>query len=275
MTKHTFIQEARIHINEAKSTRDTGVIEAVVTTYGKRDAENGKSADGRKFWNEEGAFSEWMAEFMEAGKPLPMYVNHQSSNLPIGEWTEFRNEGEAMVGVGKVYTNTTMGRDTYEIMKNSPLMLNSVSVSMYANEALFVDDDGEEVNMEGDIDYENVYFRISKGGLSEVSIVQQPNNPSAEIMRLECIHPDGGIHLPNLEQILRESGVSRAQATIASAVFKKVWEQRESVLGKIKDKTGNQGELDKQVAEAEALKALELYQINRALDLRLQRNKHV
>ena len=273
MTKqYQLITEARIVINEAKSTKDMGAIEAVVTTYGKRDQENGGSADGRKFWNEKSAFEEWMNEFMEAGKPLPMYVNHQAQNLPIGEWTEFRNEGDSMIALGKVYTNTSMGRDTYEIMKSSPMMLNSTSVSMYADEAVFVNGDGDEVDADSDIDLESVYFRIAKGGLSEVSIVQQPNNPAAEVLNLEMFYPDGVINVTNLEQALRDSGVSRAHATIASAVFKKVLIQRDSGIKKSEDKAGDQRDSEKQVAST--VEQLTVYQTLRALEA-LKRNKHV
>ena len=273
MTKHyQLITEARIYVNEAKSTKDVGAIEAIVTTYGKRDQENGGSADGRKFWNTEDSFGEWMEQFMEEGKPLPMYVNHQSQNLPIGEWTQFRNEGDMMVATGRVYTNTSMGRDTYEIMKTSPMMLNSTSVSMYADEAIFVNGDGDEVDASGDLDYGSVYFRIAKGGLSEVSIVQQPNNPAAEVMSLEMFYPDGHLHLKNLEQLLRDEGVSRAHATIASAVFKKVIEQRDAAKPNIENKAGDQSESEKQVAST--VEQLTVYQTIRALEA-LKRNKHV
>ena len=273
MTKsYQLFTEARIQINEAKSSKDMGAIEAIVTTYGKRDQENGGSADGRKFWNTEDSFTEWMEQFMEAGKPLPMYVNHQAQNLPIGEWTEFRNEGDAMIASGRVYTNTTMGRDAYEIMKSSPMMLNSTSVSMYADEAMFVNGDGDEVDASGDLDYGAVYFRIAKGGLSEVSIVQQPNNPAAEIMNLEMFFPDGNLHLKNLERLLRDEGVSRAHATIASAVFKKVIEQRDAAKPNVENKAGDQGDLDKQVAST--VEQLTVYQTLYALEA-LKRNKHV
>jgi hypothetical protein len=273
MTKsYQLLTEARISINEAKSTKDAGAIEAIVTTYGKRDQENGGSADGRKFWNTEDSFSDWMTEFMEAGKPLPMYVNHQALNLPIGEWTEFRNEGDAMIATGKVYTNTTMGRDTYEIMKSSPMMLNSTSVSMYADEAIFVNGDGDEVDANSDVDLASVYFRIAKGGLSEVSIVQQPNNVAAEVLNLEMFFPDGHIHLKNLEQALRDSGVSRAQATIAGAVFKKVLEQRDSAQRKREDKASDQSESEKQVAST--VEQLTVYQTLYALEA-LKRKIHV
>ena len=273
MTKtFTLIQESRITINEAKSTKDIGAIEAVVTTYGKRDAENGGSADGRKFWNTEDSFSEWMNEFMEAGKPLPMYVNHQSNQLPVGEWTEFHNENNYMMASGKVYMNTQMGRDMYEIMKSSPMMLNSTSVSMYADEALFVNGEGDEVDADSDMDFGEVYFRIAKGGLAEVSIVQQPNNPSAEVMSLEMFYPDGEINVKNLEAHLRDSGVTRAQATLASAVFKKVVEQRDSAKRKGGDKASNQRDSEKQVAST--VEQLTVYQTLRALNA-LNRKTHV
>ena len=274
MTKQfTLIQESAIFINEAKSSKDIGAIEAIVTTYGKRDQENGGSTDGRKFWNTEDSFAEWMHDFMENSAPLPMYINHQAQQLPIGEWTEFRNENDYMMASGKVYTNTTMGRDAYEIMKTSPMMLNSTSISMYADEAIFVNGDGEEVDANGDINYGEVYFRVAKGGLAEVSIVQQPNNPAAEILKLEMFYPDGGIHVKNLEELLRDSGVSRAQATLASAVFKKVVEQRDSAKPKVGDKASDQRDSEKQVARS-TVEQLTVYQTIRALNA-LTRKKHV
>lgn len=260
--KHvTLVCEAKLQIQEvANGEQNTsGKIEARVTTWGAREG-----ADGRKFNYQPEGFSAWADEFAEAGNPLPMFLNHNDMGMPIGEWSEFTFDEDGMSAKGRLYLNTVSGSDVYTILKESPAMFGGVSVGAYAEEACMVDAEGNEI----DSDPES-YFQITKGGLREVSVVMYPNNPNAEINKLECFDSEGQLNPRNLERLLREANISKKDATTASSIFKKVLEQREAT--KSIEKTPNPSDSDAVENQAdELLKALELRELSKALDKRIK-----
>ena len=139
MKNLTLICEARVHlIREAnESINPSGKIEARVTTWGAREG-----ADGRKFNYQPEGFADWAKEFAESDKPLPMYINHNDAGMPIGEWTEFMFDDEGMTANGRLYLNTSGGKDPYTVLKESPNMFGGVSVGAYADEACYVNAEG-------------------------------------------------------------------------------------------------------------------------------------
>ena len=223
MTKTVLMQcEARLVLNEAKS--EMGKIEAVVTTWGAREG-----ADGRRFNYQPEAFMDWAGSFSKEGRPLPMFVNHAADSIPVGEWTSFEFDDAGMTAEGRIYTNTSAGSDLYNVMKESPSMFGGVSVGAYAEAYKMVNADGEPDQGE------EAYFQITKGGLREVSVVMYPNNPAAEVQRLEYFMADGSVDLRVLEDSLRDAGVSKQNAVTAASVFKKVLEQRDAVKAPIEN----------------------------------------
>ena len=266
--------EAKLQIQEsaAESQNPSGKIEARVTTWGAREG-----ADGRKFNYQPEGFAAWAAEFAESQKPLPMFLNHNDMGMPIGEWNEFIFDDEGMSAKGRLYLNTVGGSDAYTILKESPDMFGGVSVGAYAEEACYVDINGNafENGPDGtiwsnpDFTYDNSYFQITKGGLREVSVVMYPNNPNAEINKLEAFDAEGHLNPRQVEKLLREAGVSKKDATTASSIFKKIIESRDASL--IIEKTPNQSESDAVDKEAQQLlAALELREIEKALNKRIK-----
>lgn len=245
--------EARLSLPENVAGRKSGQIEARITTWGPREG-----CDGRKFNYQPEAFMQWAESFGQTGRPLPMYVNHASDAIPVGEWTEFAFDDEGMTAVGRIYTETTAGGDLYKIMKESPSMFGGVSVGAYADEYAFVDDEGNESDADG-------YFQIRKGGLREVSVVMHPNNPMAEVQKLEFFRPDGSADLKNLEKALREAGLTRKDAVAAASIFKRVLEQRDVAQDSIED-APIQGEPDAEATKL--LAALEAREILKVLSAR-------
>jgi HK97 family phage prohead protease len=234
----------------------TGKIEATVTTWGAREG-----ADGRRFNYQPEGFMDWANEFAKAGKPLPMFLNHQSDNMPIGEWTSFEFTPECMTAQGRIYTNTTAGKDVYTVMQESPSMFGGVSVGAYADEYQMVNADGEPDQGE------EAYFQITKGGLREVSVVMYPNNPQANVNKLECFTPDGHIDLRQLEQHLRDSGVSKQNAVTAAYVFKEILERRDSAKEPLETAPTRR---DSDAEVTEILAALEQRELLKILDTRLK-----
>jgi HK97 family phage prohead protease len=262
MKNLTLICEAQVQLaagaNEAQNP--TGMMEARVTTWGKREG-----VDGRKFNYQPEGFMDWANEFNSGDKPLPMFLNHNDLGMPMGEWNSFEFDETGMTAKGRLYTNTVGGNDLYQILKESPKMFGGVSVGAYADEAQMVDADG---NPCAD-DCEDQYFQITKGGLREVSVVMYPNNPNAEINKLEMFSAEGALNIRSVEKTLREAGLTRKDATTASLVFKKALEQREAVQLPI-ESLPTQGEPDAVVNEADALlAAFEARELAKALEKRI------
>jgi HK97 family phage prohead protease len=254
MTKNvTLICEARL-VQEAQGK--SGSIEATITTWGAREG-----ADGRRFNYQPEGFMDWAEAFAADGKPMPMFVNHASDAIPIGEWNSVEFTDAGMVAQGRIYTNTTAGKDIYTVMKESPSMFGGVSVSAYADEYQMVNADGEPDQGE------EAYFQITKGGLREVSIVMYPNNPQAEVSALEYFRADGSADLKILEKSLRDAGLSKSDAVTAASTFKKVLEQRDAVIAPI-EIAPIQSESDAEVTNL--LAALEQRELLKILDLRLK-----
>lgn len=256
--------EAKVQLGQQadESQSPSGTIEARVTTWGAREG-----VDGRRFNYQPEGFAQWADEFAKGGKPLPMFLNHNDMGMPVGQWDEFTFDDEGMTAKGKLFMETSGGSDIYNILKESPRLFGGVSVGAYADEAVLVDADGNPVEDDDD----EAYFQITKGGLREVSVVMYPNNPAAEISKLEsCFDAEGHLDVRVLEQSLRESGVSKQNAVTAASVFKKVLEQRDSAT-KLIDKAPTQSDSDAEVTEADALlKALEERELLKALEKRLK-----
>lgn len=252
----TFLCEARL-VKESKG--QTGKIEATVTTWGAREG-----ADGRRFNYQPEGFMDWAESFAKAGKPLPMFMNHQSDNIPVGEWTSFEMTDTGMNAEGRIFTNTTAGKDLYTVMTESPDMFGGVSVGAYAEDYQMVNADGEpDQSEEG-------YFQITKGGLREVSVVMYPNNPEANVNNLEYFRPDGTADLKIMEQALRDVGLSKSDAVAAASTFKKVLEQRDAVVKPNETATPRSDSDVDATATAEILAALEQRELLKSLDKRLK-----
>jgi HK97 family phage prohead protease len=264
MTKNLMmVCEAKL-VTEAPDAnkQPTGKIEARVTTWGAREG-----ADGRKFNYQPEGFMDWAKSFSTEGKPLPMFLNHAADSMPVGEWHSFEFDDDGMTASGRLYMNTSAGCDLYQIMTESPTMFGGVSVAAYADEYRMVKEDGMPM-MSGD-DTDEGYFQITKGGLREVSVVMYPNNPNAEVQKLEYFREDGSANLKNLEKALREAGISKKDAVTSASVFKKVLELREVIQTPI-ETAPQQSESDVDVTEADILKALEMRELSKSLDKRLK-----
>jgi len=262
MKNLTLICEAQVQLSQSASEAQnpTGLMEARVTTWGAREG-----ADGRKFNYQPEGFADWAKEFNSGDKPLPMFLNHNDLGMPMGEWNAFEFDDTGMTAKGRLYTNTVGGNDLYQILKESPKMFGGVSVGAYADEAQMVDADG----MPCDDDCEEAYFQITKGGLREVSVVMYPNNPNAEINKLEMFTTEGLLNIRTVEKTLREAGLTRKDATTASLVFKNALEQREAV-SKPLESLPNQSESEAVVNEADKLlAAFEARELLKALEKRI------
>lgn len=259
MKQMNLICEAKLNLTEkAANGEPTGKIEARITTWGPREG-----ADGRRFNYQPEGFMEWAKEFAASGRPLPMFLNHNSESMPVGEWTSIEMDEEGMSASGRLFLNTTAGSDLYQVMSESPNMFGGVSVGAYADEYQMVNGDGEPDQSE------EAYFQITKGGLRETSVVMYPNNPKAEVKKLEYFRADGSADLKVLEEALRDAGLSKSDAVAAASTFKKVLEQRDAATEAL-DIAPQQSDSDVEATEAEILAALEQRELLKLLDKRLK-----
>ena len=259
------ICEAKVNLgaNENESENPKGLIEARVTTWGAREG-----ADGRKFNYQPEGFFEWANSYREAGKPLPMFLNHNDMGMPVGEWYEFDFDKEGMTASGRLFMNTSAGADLYNVIKESPDLFGGVSVGAYADEYQWVKEDGTPMTIGSDDPYEDGYFQITKGGLREVSVVMYPNNPNAEIQKLEAFDVQGQPNPRIIEKVLREAGLSRKDATTASSILKKLLEGRDAEPV-VNQETPSSSESDAVDNEAELLHAFEMRELDKALSQRI------
>lgn len=158
-----------------------GEIEAVVTSYGNFDKVN----DVIK----RGALDSFMKNF---GGMLPMLFQHNNSEI-VGEWTKFYNRGDEVIGVGQVYTEMTKGSDVMALVSRG--MVGSTSIGFKALDY--------DRNKEGGYDFKEIE-------LVEVSLVQNPANPKAEIQSVK--RDDGSVDVKALEKLLRDAGLSRTES---------------------------------------------------------------
>ena len=265
MKQIQLVCEAKLNLTEKSGSGEpTGKIEARVTTWGAREG-----ADGRKFFYTPEGFMDWAGSFSESGRPLPMFVNHNADAVPVGEWTSIEMDDTGMTASGRLYLNTTQGSDLYQVMCESPNMFGGVSVGAYAEEYQWVKEDGTPFTIGSDNVYDEGYFQITKGGLRETSIVMYPNNPSAEVSKLEYFRPDGSADLKVLEQALRDAGLSKSDAVAAASTFKKVLEQRDAVP-EVLENAPQQSDSDAEATKLEILAALEQRELLKLLDSRLK-----
>jgi HK97 family phage prohead protease len=257
--------EAQVQLGRSadEAINPTGLIEARATTWGAREG-----ADGRRFNYQPEGFMDWADEFTKNEKPLPMFLNHNDMGMPVGQWDEISFDDEGMTAKGRLFMETTGGSDMYKVLKESPKLFGGVSVGAYADEACMVDEAGNPL-MSGADDTE-AYFQITKGGLREISVVMHPNNPAAEVMKLECFDAEGHINPRTVEEALRDAGLSKKYATTATSIFKKILEQRDVVKETIKE-APTRGEPEAVVKEADAiLKALQDRELLKALSKRIK-----
>jgi HK97 family phage prohead protease len=262
MKNLNLVCEAKLSVpsnaNES-AANPSGLLEARVTTWGAREG-----ADGRKFNYQPEGFMDWAMQFREAGKPLPMFLNHNDMGMPVGDWYEFDFDDEGMTAKGKLFLNTNAGNDLYTVLKESPDLFGGVSVGAYADEACWVNAEGEPM-MEPD---DESYFQITKGGLREVSVVMYPNNPNAEIQTLEAFDAQGNPNPRIIEKLLREAGVSRKDATTASSILKKLMVSRD-VKPEVVQETPTSREADAVDIEAQLIHAFEMRELEKALSKRI------
>ena len=169
-----------------------------------------------------GAFKTTLDKWQEEGRLPPMRLMHGTAlnmfsgdDLPIGKWTEMREDERGLFVKGKLSAlDTDMGRRVYGLMKDG--VLDGLSIGFRALKKTAVRGQGP------------VKRQLEQILLSEISLVDQPSNGLARVQ--------GGIKslsdltvkdMQEIEASLRDDGLSRKDAVTAVSGFKK-WFQRDA-----------------------------------------------
>lgn len=162
-----------------------------------------------------GAFKDSLRDLKKSDVWPPMLLQHGGGffnasvddTLPIGIWTDLREDDVGLYAEGKIAIDTQRGKEVYGLMKMQPRpALNSMSIGFRAKEFTLGTKPGEP------------YRTLKKIELIELSLVTMPANTLAQIDAVK-----GGV--PTERQfedwLVRDAGLSRSQAkTIISSGFK-------------------------------------------------------
>jgi HK97 family phage prohead protease len=162
---------------------------------------------------ERGAFSVSLDEWKAAGKLPPMLLQHGGGFLggaddlvPVGKWDAMREDSKGLRVEGHLFAmGTDRGQYIYEGLKEG--VLDGLSIGFRVRESRMGTRAGEPDRTLTNID------------LVEVSIVTFPANPKARVSSVKTFTLD---ELRELEDSLRDEGLSRADAKTAISVFRKL-----------------------------------------------------
>lgn len=151
-----------------------------------------------------GAFKDSLA----SGVVPKMFVNHDHSAIPVGDWIEMSEDEYGLKAVGRIDLNHKDGPSVYSALKRRAMDGISIGFKMTRNDYEWKDDG------EGRI--------IKRANLKEASIVNFPCEGSARISDVKSLIEEIN-DLKSLEAILRdEGGFSRAAAKALAGCMKQI-----------------------------------------------------
>jgi len=154
---------------------------------------------------EPGAFSATVKAAKESGNWPAMLSSHNGMSMPVGVWTDMREDGNGLWVEGKL-ANTDRGREVYELLKMQPRpALSGLSIGYKAR----------DYTLHNRTKADEPSRKLKAVDLFEVSFVTFPSNTKARVVSVKS-----EFQPREVEDSLREAGLSRADSVIAVAVFK-------------------------------------------------------
>jgi HK97 family phage prohead protease len=176
---------------DVKAVTEEGVIEGYASVFGG-------SPDAYGDIIAPGAFAKTLGEHRRAGTMPLMLWGHDASQPPIGNWDDMAEDGKGLWVQGSVDLEDTMGQRVHRALKRKAMK--GLSIGYETRES-------EEDQKLG--------TRLLKDvKLWEVSPVNFPAQPRAAVDTVKSIIRVGNLPtLPEFEELLREAGFSKSQAT--------------------------------------------------------------
>ena len=177
---------------ELKAVSDQGVVEGYGSTFGGPPDLGGDIVMP-------GAFVDSLGEHKRKGTMPQMFWGHDSSNLPIGNWTDMAEDGKGLWVQGQLDMDDPFASKIRSKLQKKQLRGLSIGYDVKASSP---DPKRPGVRL------------LEKLTLWEVSIVNMPMNPKAAVDTVKSHTKSGGLpSLPEFEEFLREAGFSKTQAT--------------------------------------------------------------
>lgn len=161
-----------------------------------------------------GAFAKSLAQHKAEGSSPLMFLNHDAfGSLPIGKWTSLAEDGYGLKASGQLL-DTTSGRDTYVALKAGAITGLSIGFRPIAWDMRSKPEDPRRTLKEVD--------------LVEVSVVTLPANQKARVQAVKCLGEQ--MSARDLELLLRECGLSRAESIAVASQFDSKAEMEERAM---------------------------------------------
>jgi HK97 family phage prohead protease len=149
-----------------------------------------------------GCFEESLTAHRAAGTMPFMFLNHDLYSLPIGKWSAMEEDDYGLRVEGELL-DTVDGLDTYKVLKAGAV--NGLSIGFIP----------QEYNTHDDAEHRATFTKVD---LVETSVVTFPSNKSARVDEVRNLIQDG-MSIRQLEEFLRQQGVSRAAAIAVVSQF--------------------------------------------------------
>lgn len=177
---------------DIKAVSDEGVIEGYASVFGGAPDSYGDIIAP-------GAFSDTLAAHKRNGTMPLMLWGHDSSQPPIGNWSDMAQDGKGLWVQGMVDLEDTMGQRVHRALKRKAMKGLSIGYD----------------TIESENDPKRPGVRILKAvDLWEVSPVNFPAQPRAAVDNVKSYTSGGKLpSLSEFEEFLREAGFSKSQAT--------------------------------------------------------------
>lgn len=177
---------------EVKDVSDAGVIEGYASVFGGTPDSYGDVIAP-------GAFANTLVTHKREGTMPLMLWGHDSSQPPIGNWTDMAEDGKGLWVQGQVDLEDSMGQRVHRALKRKSARGLSIG---YETRDAEKDPKRPGVRVLKDID------------LWEVSPVNFPAQRRATVTNVKGLVEPGKLPtLPEFEEILREVGFSKTEAT--------------------------------------------------------------
>lgn len=191
MTEHLQVKFASSEIDA-----DTGVFKGYGAVFGNIDSHSDVIMPG--------AFKKSLEAWEKRGKYPAMKLMHGytffADELPVGKWTKMAEDANGLYVEGKISgLDTDLGKRVYGLMKDG--VLDGLSIGYRPTKS-----------RSGSGDVKRYLDEID---LREVSIVDEPSNDMARVKAVKS-----KFNPREIEDALRDAGLSRADSVKAVAVFK-------------------------------------------------------
>lgn len=184
---------------ELVTTEDDGTFEGYGSVFNNTDLGNDVIKDG--------AFTKTLRQ--RGAKGVKLLYQHKT-DMPIGVFTQIKEDDHGLYVKGKLALGTTSGKDAYELMKMGALDGLSIGFKVNPKEVMYDKRTGKRIIKELD--------------LMEVSLVTFPMNPRATVRSVKGEE----ISIREWENGMRDAfGLSRSESKVAAKAVNQAFTQRE------------------------------------------------